>query len=551
MPMKHIVVFLSVVLASLLTYAPAYSDELTYNFFDGTTLTLGGGADLNALADGKASCIIYSEKRLSRGAYKTTLQINYVADYSSLELARGIDVSAKATGWGASVNGAYSRKFNSSFSQNSATLVITATADYGPWGLEPGATLEPSALKSIQTPEEFTKKCGSYYVSTEWRGSSVSAVIHLDGISSSLRDAITTSIGASAKYGAVTGSLRVKFEEEIKRAVASRRVSVDVLALGGLGVEALEPVIALSLSGGDPLDQISIKLGEYVKSFTADSAVPYKYQLRPMSDFGLDTSAISPWQESNNNVLERIVENYRAADDDFQQLSQLKSGAHPLRPYVDSDFLSDASGEMSSISLDLDEYRHLYEICKTRKNDRCDSVPLYRKNYLVSMLNDPPKIHFDMLYLKPQEIKAVLNTDRSIRGSVAKSYSYKVPDMWGITLGVSGFKLVSKQMYFIHDDDGEWHPIAASQPALFAGIWYENSEPADFSSPKVLHGTYNGETAMLNYMSAQSGKCSGRFGVRYTNAAGQVFDIDLGHASWEVVNGKLIRKSIQIDANWN
>ena len=519
----------------------------TFDYFDGTALSLGHGVNLNMLADSKANCIRFSPVRQIAGAQNTNLEMRYVSDMESLDQARGIDVSAKATGWGASVSGSYSRSLASSFTRDSATLVVTAQSDYGPWVLNSEASLDPAANALISSPSEFVERCGQYYVSKEWRGASVSAIIRIDNISSSLKNTISATFGASGKYGVVSGQVRAKFQDEIRRATKTRRVSVEVKSLGGLGIESLSDVVSISLSDENPLDQISAKLGEYLKRFNADTAVPYRYQLRSMTDFGLPSAYVISWRSENIQILKNYIKDYQKVAYGLSQLESLRDGTHPLSNHLGG-YKDSLDEDITGAKMVMSRLKELYDNCQSF--DTCREER-YEINYKIQTIEQKPKVRFRIPNLSDVQVKLVLNSLREDRRFVASQFSPDMGEHWGATISVDGYELVSSQLYFLDDETGMVLGITHPRPPTPDGIWYATSLDAITAVVHPGGANQDIETAIVSWIKSGSpklhGTYSGELGVRNVNAAGQVFDERIGQLTWTATPSAPMTYAIELD----
>lgn len=523
------------------------ADPRNYGDAPHSGLKLGHGISARNVNVGKMPCIIFQEERIDPAAANSTITVSFVRDQQQLLKTLDVDVKAQASAWGASADFGMSKSLSMKFSADSAVLLVTASSDFGRWGLKatPKAELTPEAQTLLADPRVFEDKCGSRYVNLEWRSASVSAIITIANISSDLREAIKMNFGASGSYGAVSGSLKAAFASELSKAAKQSRVTSAVHAKGGMGVEGLGNLVTASISGADPLGEIGKTLAAYIKNINASNAFPVAYQVRSMSDFGWRPEAMLLWTDDEERFTRSLFESASLVEADRVELKAMIDGQSPWIEWAEINGFGKGAAQKELVQLgrDAEFWRSTYDSCVEHKGGfGCpdELLPPYRSR-IVAIANQTPKVVFKVykhaggqsLELTTEASRVVLSAPPEQRDIIAGQFNpeFNTVDVANASKLIAAIRpegqgLVSQQIVFVAEDGviTDVYPETASQQMT----WY-NANTLD-PDPSL-------EAGVRRFMAGWGGTHAGTFAVQLRDIAGRVTTTPIVDSQWTSENG--------------
>jgi len=241
------------------------------------------------------------------------------------------------------------------------------------------AHLSDDAAKLLADGPRFAKVCGTHYVSTERRGSSVSAVVSISGLSASEKQDISAEMNASGGWGPLSASAAAKFQQQLSKATQSGRTKIQVVATGGNGFAELGTVVARLSAGENSLPAIANELGEYMKQFNAENSARIGFHVRSMEDFGWDPKAVDLWSDVKNRRLLALTDEYRQISDLIESARGIAAGVDSRTKIVTEEQRRQIPVVINNLEAYLSQLASVHTTCKEatpkQATDRACKVP--------------------------------------------------------------------------------------------------------------------------------------------------------------------------------
>lgn len=305
----------------------AFAEEPTFiGYHPMVPRTLGSGISLADPGANMPDCLVNVEGTSISGARETSSDTFLVTNSSQLRQTLGIDLRIDASYLTFSGGANFSFSSENLFDDYSITMVVKAWSEYAPFKLKPTAALAPSAKAIRSNGPKFVSKCGTHYVDAVRRGSTVSAVITIFGLSSTEKRDTVAGMVASGGWGAASASVKAKFEEHLQRVTQSNNSRVQVVATGGEGIKDFGGIIRALAAGKDSLASVQVALAKMVETLDEGNSAQLGFWIRPFSDFDVDTKALDLWSDLKSKAMSDMVSEYRKVGDLVESANGILSG---------------------------------------------------------------------------------------------------------------------------------------------------------------------------------------------------------------------------------
>lgn len=465
-------------------------DPVEYAYNDKTSLALGRGFDPSDVsAKPKAACINWTSEPLNPGPPSTDFNLVYVNTYEEMNFVLGVDSKVDASYLGASA-GSHA-KLDTSFltKKNTITVVLTASTNFGRWGLKAGAVLaDPAKAWLSQDSKTFQDRCGSRYVSIEDRGSSVSALITLNSVSNDFKLAFDSEMSGGLAGGPLTGKASIMFHAEAKSAASQDRLQVQVFATGGTGLAGLADTVKTSMKSNTGIEQATQALSSFLGQFHADNAAAVYYRVSSMEDFGWDPNGIEPWTDLKERKLRVLAQEYRRTAHDLDVSNGIVNGSHPLALVMDKTTVDYIKQDILRGQSYLDSLAENHRTCKLNLSSEDPSCDLPSNRVVMTYVElfltflDPPRVTIRVLGLSEDQTMIVLNAAPEVRLGYAKQYNANIDGIGASLQTTSPYELSLKVSFL--DADGTERDIFVEGPWNNGrgALWY-HSPPAPPNDP--------------------------------------------------------------------
>jgi hypothetical protein len=518
-------------------------DPRYYYYHPKTALALGLGFDPADVADPKRPCIVRDHVPLDPGSPKTDLAMTYVRTWDQLNLSMNVDTKTEASVLAFKGNASYSIDTSSMFTTNSITVVMTASSDFGRWGLGPKAVLTEEAKALLADGKAFARICGTRYVAIERRGASVSAVITLHSVQTEFKASFDAEFANSGGWGRVSASAQTKLHGAISSAANQDRLSVQVGATGGAGLGGLKGTIEkLAAVEKEPSKKILEAVDASLTGFTKENASPTEYVVQSMERYGWDPSTIDPWTDFKERKLRALGRAYREAGIELDYLTAIENGTSALNKLFGNTPLG-KKWLQDKIQLKPDLMSHIQKIAVAHKKCKenvdlqyCEVPP----GQVLVLLPDekhwlePPKASFyvvgqdssnNKIDFTEVQVGAIINAKRGHRLSVARAFAPKTAQIF-IGLNIDGNFLASERQIFQYSDG---RSVGSDEGKTGGYPWAE--EPTETMKLQYY------ETALYTFLGQHNGSFEGSELIQVRDEMGRVFRITLCRARWKA-NGK-------------
>jgi hypothetical protein len=298
-----------------------------------STMTTGGGVSIHDLGLDHKRCIVGKNDDPGVNG-ETTADMILVTNSSQLRNALRLDLQVDASYLAFKGGAKFSYSYEGLFNDHSMVVTVTSYSEYSFLKLSADATLSPDAKALLADGPAFAKVCGTHYVSAERRGSSVSAIISISGLSSSEKTDISAEMSASGGWGPLSASAQAKFQQQLAKATQSGRARIQIVATGGNGFAGLGEVVAKLATNENSLPEILLQLDGYMKQFNASNSARIGFHLRSMQDFGWDPTAMDLFSDQKNRRLLVMTDQYRRILDMIESAKGIVAGTDARSPIV-------------------------------------------------------------------------------------------------------------------------------------------------------------------------------------------------------------------------
>ena len=286
----------------------------------------------------------------------TTFDVRQIK--SKYDYFHELNVTASLSGNYGAFGGSASFSFHSldDLDENSVSWAITAKSDFGSFTLsQPSLSPPYSSLKGIK----LLDTCGPEYIAEVDRGVLASVLYTFHSQSEQKLQEVSASLSAGIQAGGWGANGSTSLHDFMKSMSSYGQVTVNVIAIGGKGVSALQHLVEI-----DPtdLDQVRKDLAKYVNDETVERSTILGFRTSPFGNLA-GQPEISPDYSEYLASLERINE-YEQQLLDYQK----KVDRHL---YHQSDFQSsgpnsqqDLQDLASRLTNELDAVRQTAKNCR-------------------------------------------------------------------------------------------------------------------------------------------------------------------------------------------
>lgn len=276
-------------------------------------LTLGGGYDPRRPTEPfVVSCIEHDgEEPIDSGAGPSpgntigasgNLRTNFVRTQRQLSEAVGFSASAEAHATLFSGSASTSSSTSSTLEEDSLTWVVRQHITFGRFRMKnPRLSVTGRALTG--SPEQFFDQCGTHFVAQIERGSSISLVFSVRGLTATQRSSLSAAVSAAYSGAAVGGSAAAAYNQLMQSLQKTAHISLDVVVQGGPGQQVLASLSAVSTT-----EAISKALADYISATTTQNARPLGFVTAAFQQFGVP--APPSFAAFRNDTIMQIADAY-------------------------------------------------------------------------------------------------------------------------------------------------------------------------------------------------------------------------------------------------
>lgn len=239
-------------------------------------LHIGSNLDLRDITAAKPPCLTYARPTsLDNSAPSTVFSGSIVRDKEQLDSLFSISASASARFGFGSASGSISRLNEVSFDSDTINWAISATSDYGKFGLI--AAPSRSQYYSSYSNTAFAAECGTNYIMAERREAAIAAVFSFKTSSRRSRENLEAALNASWSGG----NFSTKLREQLAKSLSTTSVKFTLIAKGGDGLSATSGLV----NSFDDFDKAREQVLLYMKTMTRSKAPAAEYISAPIPGF--------------------------------------------------------------------------------------------------------------------------------------------------------------------------------------------------------------------------------------------------------------------------
>ena len=296
-------------------------DHPTYNYAEGSFMTLGKGLDVAAPLEERSLCGSFTNYD-SEGetAQETSILASVVR--STEDVKRKLDIDMRLSARVLIVSSQLEMAVRSNFesSQNSVVVAITAKSIFGR-RMTRDFRLLPQYAEILRTPfgqERFRSICGTHYISTEVRGASMVVLLRINNLSQNEKQEITGALEGGVNLGVFSANLSGNVNSTLSRRISSGQYSLSVLAIGGEGISQFAQLSAgLTVNPNNVAGSIREGLQTAMSRFRFGNSVPVSF-------------VASPYLELTNVIPDFVSDEKEAA------LTEIAHQVRRWRGYIDA-----------------------------------------------------------------------------------------------------------------------------------------------------------------------------------------------------------------------
>ena len=549
-------VFALSMLANTRCLAQVSADPEQYAYYPDSTLALGLGFDPEDLKAAKAPCIIGQHRKLDAGPASTTLSAVYVTNYQQLADALNIDVNIEVSSLTAHSSAAIDYASSHQFSDTSATLVISATTDYGKWGLAPPITLTDEAKHLLSTPGDFAKVCGSRYVAIERHASALHAILTVESLSQTEKEQIEAKASGGGGGGAISMSGSVSVNHTIQQASREGRLSVEVSEVGGGGIGDLSALVSASAGGKDSLEDVGKTLGDVVKGFKESNAAAISYMVASMEQLGWNPLPFRLTDKIKQFMLEMYL-NYHIIDKGLAGNIGMLSDNDPRSAYLTAETKDAILRDNDELRQRMTAIETMFADCAGDDVHACTTFAARPTGSLSVLLETPvwmldsniraPHVYLSInshdpnIQIPSQSVNVIASNPPDGRLDALRNILPSAENV-GIGINVDSSWNTSEQ-WFYRDDETAGSELPVTQPmaqlpriSSSSGLWYcDGSCGQQTQSGRILQT----ENVIRSWMAGWPGHHTGTILLRFKDILGHSTDVDVLSTEWTSDSGKL------------
>jgi len=279
---------------------PSHASASNIRWHPSLPLHIGANLDLRDITAAKPPCLTYMQPTsLDNSAPSTVFSGSIVRDKEQLYSLFSISASASARFGFGSTSGSISRLNEVSFDSDTINWAISATSDYGKFGLT--AAPGRSQYYSSYPNAAFATECGKSYIIAERREAAIAAVFSFRTSSRHSREDLEMALNASWSGG----SFSARLKEKLSKTLSTTSVKFTLIAKGGDGLSATSGLV----QSFDDFDKAREQVSSYMRTMTRNRAPVAEYISAPIPGFGAE--GIPTLQE---NALTEMWYNYTDAE---------------------------------------------------------------------------------------------------------------------------------------------------------------------------------------------------------------------------------------------
>jgi len=545
--LKRVPVLFSVVASSLWLKVAMSAEKLggegdpaNYKYHSQSVLAIGKTFAPNDITEPKFPCIEGEALSLDAGPPRTALTLSYARGFEDFASSTNSEVKGEANIKLITAKKDLHAKHSYLSSSDTMTVIVTASTDFGRWGLSPKAKLAAAAKAVLIDGKAFYDLCGSRYVAIERRGASASAAIIVSNVSNEVKDSITQDLIITAKAPTMGAKATAIFNQEIKRASKQDRLKIEVTGTGGVGLGNLEAIVRGIGPQDNPLQAIGDGLSKFLQGFSKDNAAPYEYTVASLDHFGWSPQSIPKWTDYQELKLRQIadaIRRYIAELDGWD--SYLNRGV--VYKMFGETIRDAAETEVKQLRHALDIWSKSYVKCQQAKGPAdCELPEVYAGGRDFS-IPPSPRLYFYVAAISDVSTKMLGEDLSRVVLSAADAFGplYKTKQLaqvrnfhdgangFNAFVGISGSYLKYASIVFV-ESDGKVHRITNFEPIDESGgtlfIW---------SNSRDIVGL---ENTLGLWMRSYSGAHEGTFYVDIKDALDRSFRVAFVDARWDAVH---------------
>lgn len=365
---------------------------LIYGYNRDHALTLGRNFDPSEISVAKTQCLIYDtiEQSLPETATSSRIEFTYVETNEQLRMALGVDVSAEASYFGFGGGGSMMSQTQINRRSNSLTLVLRANSEYlRRFATNPQLTPQAESWIEQNQYDTFIENCGSHYITSERRGSTVAVIINIDNASSELQQTIRTTARASGAFGPLSGRASASLNLEFSRSNASRSIGIRAFTTGGRGIQDLGGLLTDIFSNDNPIRVITNHIATLMSQMTAANAAPIGYSAAPNPFLPINQLLPGHYNERTRRLVQMVDRFYEVSADmaTIRNIGNESSGYFRFIAPIDA---RRAASELPLWESYIETLRQAHERCvasSTKSIDDCQLPTFERPQFSALVLN--------------------------------------------------------------------------------------------------------------------------------------------------------------------
>ncbi len=470
---------------SILTNLTSIEEPKSYGYSKGTGLRLGKSFNPIDVTDIKRPAIQFEEP-VKNNSGKSKIELYYADNYKSLQKVIRNDIRLSASYLSNSGEYSSSSELDYSFSENSLTIVLRAETDYGEWFIGNDAQLTPEAKSLLTNPDEFSKRYGTRYISSENRINGLYITFTIYNVSRKTKKTFKSSISASVGFGKLNASAKSTFEKIITESSKSNRMSLSISSIGGTGVDSLSTVLENIIhEQTNPLPHIIKSVENVLKTFTINNAWPNEFFVAKMSNFGLSIDHSLEWTEERNLKLIKCKDNYFKLKYKYNAVKEMMNGSHVINKLYDyGDINNLIYDNLETIEEKIKLFAETHNNLLTSPNVNSIKIPDISDfgiaDFVLRRFLKLPAPNFQGRYLPKnlnfyknipiERIISILNTPKKNRQQVIQNfYPDSIESMFSIAPLGEGISVVKLYYTLFNTTNGEWNEVFKAD--VYTGPW--------------------------------------------------------------------------------
>ena len=387
-----------------------------YNRFPDNGLALGKGLVPTDLQSIKREAIDFDEIPLDgddETAVSSTLKYLYVKDFKSVKEELKVDISASASYLGAKAEFSQKKQFDTSYSENSITILIQAYSDFGRFGMANDKLNEEAKNLIDNDQQEFIARFGTRYIALVSKMISLNVIIRIESVSNKLKQTLNEMISVEGSYGALSAKAKYEVNKALTKENSKDTISIEVFAIGGTGVEGLKDMVIGQLNSSDPLNQIGINIFNTLKTFKKVNSIAYELISEDFRQYGLTEEPKLKWSLYRKNTLIKLKDMYDELKYHIEIYEEVIKNRHPLNfiiPPSEMQFILSHTNDIDIYYKRLAEIELHHKNCRENPDDSSFFLPNFSCQIFDNNLLKRCELKRLRFYAYNDELKTIDNT---------------------------------------------------------------------------------------------------------------------------------------------